>query len=107
MLGSDGNFAVVADVGFGCWLQTKGRQGQAGTGHKTARFSSMAMGKEEGVVVHKEGQGQAVGLKGARQEVEVTQESFGGIEAGSDIVTGIPGRACWPEPTGRHWRGRF
>jgi len=47
-----------------------------------------AMSKEEGVVVHIEGQGQTMGLKGSRQEVEVCQEGFGMIEAGTDIVTG-------------------
>ena len=39
------------------------------------------VGKEEGVVVDIESQGQAVGLKGTRQEVEVSQEGFGVIEA--------------------------
>jgi hypothetical protein len=45
------------------------------------------VGEEEGVVVHVEGQGQAMGLEGAGQEVEVRQEGFGVVEAGPDIVT--------------------
>ena len=46
------------------------------------------VGEEEGVVVHVEGQGQAVGLEGSGEEVEVGQERFGGIEAGAGVVTG-------------------
>ena len=39
------------------------------------------VGVEEGVVVHIERQGQAVGLKDAGEEVEVGQQSFSGIES--------------------------
>jgi len=46
------------------------------------------VGKKEGVVVDIEGQGQTVGLEGASQEVEMSQEGFGVIKAGPDIVTG-------------------
>lgn len=45
------------------------------------------MSKKEGVVVHVECQGQAMGFKGAGEEVEVSQEVFGVIEAGLDIIT--------------------
>ena len=43
---------------------------------------------EEGMVVHVEGQGQAVGLESAGEEIEVRQESFAGIEAGAGVVAG-------------------
>lgn len=72
--------------GLGCWGIAKGhavevqRRTELGEGF-------WGVGEEEGVVVHVEGQGQAVGLEGARQEVEVSQESFGVVEAGTDIVT--------------------
>ena len=46
------------------------------------------VGVEEGVVVHVKGQGQAVGLEGARQKIEMGQEGFAGVEAGSGVVTG-------------------
>ena len=39
------------------------------------------VGVEEGVVVHIKGQGQAVGLEDAGEEVEVGQEGFAGVEA--------------------------
>ena len=39
------------------------------------------VGVEEGVVVHIQGQGQAVGLEDAGKEVEVGQEGFAGVEA--------------------------
>jgi hypothetical protein len=39
------------------------------------------VGVKEGVVVHVEGQGQAVGLEDAGEEIEVGQEGFGVIEA--------------------------
>jgi hypothetical protein len=38
------------------------------------------VGVEEGVEVHIEGQGQAVGLEGAGEEVEMGEQGFGGIE---------------------------
>jgi len=44
------------------------------------------VGEEEGVVVHVEDQGQAVGLEGAGQEVEVGQEGFTFVEAGTGVV---------------------
>lgn len=44
------------------------------------------VGEEEGVVVHVEDQGQAVGLKGAGEEVEVGQEGFAFVEAGPGVV---------------------
>lgn len=47
-----------------------------------------SMSEEKGVVVHIEGQRQTMGLKGARQKVQVIQEGFGMIEAGTDIITG-------------------
>jgi hypothetical protein len=40
------------------------------------------------VVVHVEGQGQAVGLESAAEEVEVGQEGFAGVEAGARVVAG-------------------
>ena len=46
------------------------------------------VGVEEGVVVHVEGQGQAVGLEDAGEEVEVGQEGFAGVEAGAGVVAG-------------------
>lgn len=46
------------------------------------------VGEEEGVVVHVEDQGQAVGLEGAGQEVEVGQEGFAFVEAGAGVVAG-------------------
>jgi len=46
------------------------------------------VGVEEGVEVHGEGQGQAVGLKDAGEEVEVGQERFGRIEARAGVEAG-------------------
>jgi len=46
------------------------------------------VGVEEGVVVHVEGQGQAVGLEDAGEEVEVGQEGFAGVEARAGVETG-------------------
>ena len=43
---------------------------------------------ERGMVVHVEGQGQAMGLEGTRQKIEMGQEGFAGGEAGSGVVTG-------------------
>ena len=44
-------------------------------------------GEEKGMVVHVKGQGQSVGLEGARQEIEVSQEVFSFVEAGARVVT--------------------
>jgi hypothetical protein len=46
------------------------------------------MGVEEGVVVHVESQGQAMGLEGLAEEVQVGQERFSGIEARASVVAG-------------------
>jgi hypothetical protein len=46
------------------------------------------VGVEEGVEVHIEGQGQAVGLEGAGKKVEMGEEGFGGIETGAGIEAG-------------------
>jgi len=46
------------------------------------------VGEEEGVVVHVESQGQAIGLESSGEEVEVGQERLGGIESGAGVVTG-------------------
>ena len=46
------------------------------------------VGEEEGVVVYVEGQRQAVGLEDARQEVQVGQEGFGGVEPRAGVVAG-------------------
>ena len=46
------------------------------------------VGVEEGVVVHIEGQGQAVGLEDAGEEVEVGQQGFGGVEACAGVEAG-------------------
>jgi hypothetical protein len=43
------------------------------------------VGIEEGVVVHIEGQRQAVALKDAREEIQVGQQAFGGVEARAGI----------------------
>ena len=43
-------------------------------------------GKKEAVAVHVEGKREAVGEEGARQEVEVGEEVFGGINAGTDAA---------------------
>ena len=45
------------------------------------------VGVKEGVVVDIEGQGQAIGLKDPGKEVEVSQQSFGWIEARAGIET--------------------
>jgi len=44
------------------------------------------VGEEKGVMIHIKGQGQAMGLKGAGEEVQMGQQGFGGIKAGTDIV---------------------
>jgi hypothetical protein len=46
------------------------------------------VGVEEGVVVHIEGQGQAVSLKDAGEEVEVGQQGFCGVEACAGVQAG-------------------
>jgi hypothetical protein len=46
------------------------------------------VGVEEGVVVHIQGQGQAVGLEDAGKEVEVGQEGFAGVEACAGVEAG-------------------
>lgn len=46
------------------------------------------VGVEEGMEVHVKGQGQAVGLEGAGQEVEVSQQGFAWVEAGSGVEAG-------------------
>ena len=43
---------------------------------------------EERVVVHIEGQRQAVALKSGREEVEVSQQVFGMVKAGSGVEAG-------------------
>jgi hypothetical protein len=46
------------------------------------------VGVEEGVEVHIKGQGQAVGLEDAGQEVEVGQEGFAGVKPCAGVETG-------------------
>ena len=46
------------------------------------------VGEEEGVVVHVEGQGQAVGLEGAGEEVEMGEQRFAFVEAGPGVIAG-------------------
>ena len=46
------------------------------------------VGVEEGVVVHVEGQWEAVGLEGTGQEVQVGQEGFAGVEPCAGVVAG-------------------
>ena len=46
------------------------------------------VGVEEGVEVHIEGQGQAVGFEGAGEEVQMRQKGFGWVEARASVVTG-------------------
>ncbi len=46
------------------------------------------VGVEEGVKVHIEGQGQAVGLEGAGEEGEMGEEGFGWIEACAGVEAG-------------------
>jgi hypothetical protein len=46
------------------------------------------VGEEEGVVVHVKGQGQAVDGEGAGQEVQVGQEGFAVVEAGTGVDAG-------------------
>ena len=53
---------------------------------------------EKGMVVHVEGQGQAVGLEGARQKIEMGQEGFAGVEAGSGVVAGVRGEVVFEGP---------
>ena len=47
-----------------------------------------SVGKEKGMVINVECQRQAMSFEGAREEIEVSQEIFGAIKAGSDIVAG-------------------
>jgi hypothetical protein len=46
------------------------------------------VGVEEGVVVHVEDQRQAVGLEDAREEIQVGQEGFAGVEARPSVEAG-------------------
>ena len=46
------------------------------------------MGVEEGMKVHIQGQGQAMGLEDAGEEIEVGQEGFAGIETGTSVEAG-------------------
>jgi len=43
------------------------------------------VGVEEGMVVHIQGQGQAVGLEDTGEKIEVRQEGFAGVEAGAGV----------------------
>ena len=82
---------VVAafDFAFGLWgggvaeLDAVEVQGRAklGEGVRVVRV-------EEGVVVHIEGQREAVRLKGAGEEVEVGEQGFSGVEAGTGVEAG-------------------
>lgn len=45
------------------------------------------VGVEEGVEIHVEREGQAVGLEGAGEEVEVGEQGFGGIESRAGVET--------------------
>lgn len=46
------------------------------------------VGVEKGMVVHIEGQGQAVGLENAGKKIEVGQEGFGGVKPCAGVETG-------------------
>src|ERR1039457_387777 len=46
------------------------------------------VGVKEGVEVHRQCQREAVGFKDCREEVQVCQQGFGGIEACADIEGG-------------------
>ena len=71
--------------GLGSWGITESDaievQGGAELGEGFGR-----VGEEKGVIIHIEGQGQAMGLKGAGKEVQMGQQGLGGIKAGPDIV---------------------
>ena len=47
-----------------------------------------SVGEEQGMVVHVERQGQAVGAKGTLQEIQVCQERFARIELRTDVEAG-------------------
>ena len=73
--------------GLGC---RGGAQGDAVEVERGAelREGVGGVGVEEGVVVHVERQGQAVGLENAGEEVEMGQESFAVVKAGPGVVAG-------------------
>jgi hypothetical protein len=66
--------------GLGCWsveeFDAVEVEGRAELGEGVG-----VVGVEEGVEVHVESEGQAVGAEGAGEEVEVGEEGFGGIES--------------------------
>ena len=67
-------------VAQGHAVEVQGRT-QLGEGVRVVRV-------KEGVVVHVEGQGQAVGGEGPGEEVEVSQEGFARVETGADVEAG-------------------
>lgn len=78
-------FDFAFGLGRGCI--TKGHAVEVQGGSELGE-GVWGVSKEKGVVVHIECQRQSVSLKGSRQEVEVRQEGFGAIEAGTGIVAG-------------------
>ena len=50
--------------------------------------SFRGVGEEKGMVIDVECQGQAVRAEGPREEIEVSQERFGRIEAGTNVIAG-------------------
>jgi hypothetical protein len=79
-------FDFTFGLGSGC--KTEGDAVEVQGGAKLGK-SVWGMGEEEGVVVDVECQGQAVAVKRAGKEVEVSQKGFCVIEAGADIVVGM------------------
>ena len=77
------------DFAFGLWgggvaeLDAVEVQGRAQLGEGVR-----VVGVEEGVVVHIEGQREAVRLQGAGEEVEVGEQGFGGVEARAGVEAG-------------------
>ena len=73
--------------GLGCWGVTEIDAVEVQGGPQLGEGVGV-VGVEEGVVVHVEGQGQAVGLEDRGQEVEVGQQGFFGVEASAGIEAG-------------------
>ena len=82
---------IVAALDFALGLRGGGvAQGHAVEVQGRAQLGEgvRVVGVKEGVVIHVEGQRQAVRLESAGEEVEVSQEGFTGVKPGADVEAG-------------------
>ena len=73
--------------GLGCGRETQCDSVEVQCGSQLGQ-GVRCVGEEKGMIVHIEGQRQAMSLKGARQEIEVGQQGFAVVEAGAGVEAG-------------------